>query len=136
VKETREAKKGTKTAIQEFKEYFDKISGSYENIEVVVNNPCLEYWILLHYETTSKYYETGDRVSKQLKKYLPEYNKSQSFYTKQDSDIYLKLKPFLSNAISNSEKLGRFDFLNPESGMSEMQLIFNSKHIKEGIDIK
>ncbi|MEI8086656.1 MAG: RloB family protein [Paludibacter sp.] len=136
VKETREAKKGTKTAIQEFKEYCDKISGGYENIEIVVNNPCLEYWILLHYERTSKYYETGDRVGKQLKKYLPEYNKSQSFYTKQDSDIYLRLKPLLSNAISNAEKLGRFDFYNPETGMSEMQLIFNTKQIKKGIEVK
>lgn len=134
--ETRLAKKGTKTTIQEFKEYCNKINNSYKNIIVIINNPCLEYWILLHFEQTSKYYETCDEVSKQLKKHLPEYNKSQSFHTKQDNDIYLRLKPFLSKAISNAERLSRFDFQNPDSGMSEMQLFFNTEQIKKIIDIK
>lgn len=134
--ETRLAKKGTKKAIHEFKEYCDEINKSHENIIVIINNPCLEYWILLHFEATSKYYEACDGVSRQLKRYLPEYNKSQSFYAKQDNDIYLRLKPFLSKAISNAEKLGRFDFLNPDSGMSEMQLFFNTEQIKKIIEVK
>lgn len=134
--ETRLAKKGTKKAIQEFKEYCDEINKSYENITVIINNPCLEYWILLHFEATSRFYETCDEVSKQLKKHLPEYNKSQSYYTKQDNDIYLRLKPFLSKAISNAERLGKFDFHNPDSGMSEMQLFFNSEQIKKIIAVK
>lgn len=129
--ETRLAKRGTKKAIQEFKEYCDEINKSYENITVIINNPCLEYWILLHFEATSRFYETCDEASKQLKKHLPEYNKSQSYYTKQDNDIYLRLKPFLSKAISNAERLGKFDFHNPDSGMSEMQLFFNSEQIKK-----
>ena len=134
--ETRLAKKGTKKAIQEFKEYCDEINKSYENITVIINNPCLEYWILLHFEATSRFYENCDEVSKQLKKHLPEYNKSQSYYTKQDNDIYLRLKPFLSKAISNAERLGKFDFHNPDSGMSEMQLFFNSEQIKKIIAVK
>lgn len=136
IKETREARRGTKTAIKEFEEYCDKISGAHENIIVVVNNPCLEYWILLHYETTSKYYETGDGITKQLKQHIPEYKKSQSFYTKQGDDIYLRLKPLLSHAISNAEKLGKFDFQNLYTGMSEMQLIFTTDQIKNIIAIK
>lgn len=134
--ETRFAKKGTKKTIQEFKEYCDEINKSYENIIVIINNPCLEYWILLHFEATSKFYETCDEVSKQLKKHLPEYNKSQSFYTKQDNDIYIRLKPFLSKAISNAERLGKFDFHNANSGMSEMQLFFNTEQIKKIIAVK
>lgn len=134
--ETRLAKKGTKKAIQEFKEYCDEINKSYENIIVIINNPCLEYWILLHFEATSKFYETCDEVSKQLKKHLPGYNKSQSFYTKQDNDIYLRLKPFLSKAISNAERLGKFDFYNTNSGMSEMQLFFNTEQIKKILAVK
>jgi hypothetical protein len=129
--ETRLTKKGVKTAIQEFKEYCNKITKSYKNIIVIINNPCLEYWILLHFEKTSKYYETCDGVTKQLKKHLLEYNKSQSFYTKQDNDIYLRLKPLLSKAISNAECLDKFDFNNPDSGMSEMQLFFNTEQIKK-----
>ena len=136
IKETREAKKGIKTSIQEFKEYCDTISGSHENIIVIVNNPCLEYWILLHYETTSKYYASCDGVSKQLKKHLTDYDKSQAFYTKKDNDIYLRLKPLLHVAISNAEKLGKFDFQNLLTGMSEMQLLFREAGIIKDIESK
>jgi len=128
--ESLKAKKGTKTSLQEFKAYYDEINKSLENVIVIINNPCLEYWILLHYETTSKYYETCVGVTKQLKKHLPDYNKSQVFYTKQDNDIYLRLKSLLSKAITNAERLEKFDFNNPDSGKSEMQLFFNTEQIK------
>jgi hypothetical protein len=63
--ETRKAKKGSKTAIQEFKEYFEKIEkinkrAAIQNIFVIINNPGLEFWFLLHFEMTSKYYNTCD----------------------------------------------------------------------------
>lgn len=128
--ETLLAKKRTKTALQEFKEYCDEINKNHENIIVIINNPCLEYWILLHFERTSKYYESCESVIRQLKKHLPEYKKTKLFYTKEDNDIYLRLKPILSKAITNAERLERFDFHNPDSGMSEMQLFFNIEQIR------
>ncbi|MFA5297070.1 MAG: RloB family protein [Lutibacter sp.] len=134
--ETRSTKKGHKTAIKEFKEYFNIIEKKHENIHVIINNPCLEFWILLHFETTSKFYENCEKVIDQLKKryYLPDYEKSQKYYTKQDNDIYLKLKPDLKNAITNSNKLGMFDFKNPHSGLSQMQLIFETGNLKKLIE--
>ncbi len=134
--ETLKAKKGTKPALQEFKEHCNEINNRFENVVVIINNPCFEYWILLHFETTSKYYETCDGVTKQLKKRLPEYEKSQVFYTKQDNDIYLRLKSRLSTAITNAERLAKFDFQHPDSGMSEMQLFFNTEQIKKAIETK
>ena len=134
-RESRFAKKGTKTAIQEFRGFFDELSKSYENIIVIINNPCLEYWMLLHFESTSKYYETYESVAKQLKKHLPDYDKSQLFYTKQDNDIYLRLRPFLSKAILNAERLNRFDFQNPDTGISEMNLFFNTDQIKKIFEV-
>lgn len=133
---TRLAKNRTKTELQEFKGYCDKIKKKHKNIVVIINNPCLEYWIFLHFKPTSKYFDTCDGVSRELKKYLPDYNKSKPFYTKQDNDIYLKLKPRLSEAIINAEKLEKFDFQNPDSGMSEMQLFFNTEQIKKIIETK
>ena len=135
-KETREAKKGVKPVIQEFKEYCDEINNSYENVLVIINNPCLEYWILLHFESTSKYYETCAGVTKQLKKHLPDYNKSQTYYTKQNNDIYLRLKPLLPKAIINAERLEKFDFQNPDTGISEMHLFFNTEQIKKIVEAK
>ena len=135
-RETRTAKKRAKTALQELEEYCNEINKSHENIIVIINNPSLEYWILLHFETTSRYYATCEEVIKQLKKHLSEYEKSQIYYTKQDNDIYLRLKPQLPKAITNAEKLDRFDFHNPDSGMSEMQLFFNTDQIKKIIEIR
>ena len=134
--ETLIAKKGIKTVLQEFKEYCNKIIKSYQNVIVIINNPSLEYWILLHFETTSKYYNSCAGVIKQLKRHMPEYNKSQLFYTKQDHDIYLRLKSLLLDAIKNAERLEKFDFNNTDSGMSEMQLFFNTAQIKRLIEPK
>jgi len=128
IKETNEAKKGAKTKLQEFKDYYNKIQKKHSNVVIIINNPCLEYWFLMHVEATSKYYETGDKVIKHLKKYqsLENYEKTREYYTKQNNDIYLKLKPYLSDAIKNSNQLGDFDFNNHKTAMTQMQFIFDS----------
>lgn len=131
--ETRSRKKGEKSSLQEIREYASNIKENYENITVIVNNPCLEYWILLHFESISKYFDTCEKASRRLKKYLPLYQKNQNFYTKQNNDIYLKLKPLLSNAITNAKKLGKFNFNLPHKGMTQMHFLFESKEIKDNI---
>jgi len=127
--ETTFSKKGKKTALQEFKEYFDNLKKNFPNVVVIINNPCLEYWFLLHFERTSKYYETGDKVINQLKKHQPleNYEKTREYFTKQNYDIYFKLKPFLSDAIFNSKKLEDFNFNNYKTAITQMQLIFDSE---------
>jgi len=134
--ETRSKKKGIKTPLQEFNEYFDQIENDYKHIKIIINNPCLEYWFLLHFESTSKYIENCERVITQLKKHdcLSNYEKSKKYYTKEGSDIYFKLKPFLNTAITNSNKLEPFDFENPHSGLSQMQLLFESENLKKIIE--
>ena len=136
-RETRLARKGTKTLLQEFKEYFDKIEEEYKGvIIIIINNPCLEYWILLHFETTSRYFDTCDEATRHLKRYLPDYEKTRLFYTRQDNDIYLKLKPNLKSALTNARLLKEFDFNNPHTGMTQMQLFFGVDQISEIIETK
>jgi len=131
IKETKEAKKGAKTALQEFKEYVEDIRKNNEKIVVIINNPCFEYWLLLHYETTTKYYASYDDLEKQLKKYLSDYEKTQRYYTKQNKDVYLRLVSKLSTAISNSKKLDEFDLKNIYIGVSQMYLFFEEKELKK-----
>lgn len=135
-RETRSVKKGNKTTLQEFKEFYDIIINKYQNITIIINNPCLEYWLLLHFEPVSKYYETCEKVIKQLKKHkcLTDYEKTQKYYTKQDNDIYLKLKPFLLTAITNAKNLGEFDLNYPHSGMTQMQFLFETIELKKIIE--
>ena len=125
-KETKETKKGNSTAIQELKKYFKKIDKLYTNVITIINNPCLEYWYLLHFEQTSKYYNNCGKVVKQIKKQerLTDYEKTEKYYTRQNSDIYLRLKPFLTDAITNANLLDNFDFNNPCVGLSQMQKLF------------
>lgn len=127
IKETRAAVKGKKTPIQEFKEYYFKLKKDFKNVIVIINNPCLEFWILLHFEFTSKFFNNCDEATKQLLKHLPNYDKTERYYTKQDDDIYLKLKSRIGNAIENAQKLQNFDFENPEIGASQMHEFFNMR---------
>jgi hypothetical protein len=124
--ETKNAKAGDKQATQLFLEYRKGIAEKYKNILIIVNNPCLEFWFLLHYEATSKYFDTCEGAEKQLKKHLKDYEKTQKYFTKQDNDIYLRLKPNLSVALKNAKALKFFDTENPNKAMSEMQLFFEA----------
>lgn len=131
IKEENEAPKGKKSPLKIFDEYRIHLSKNYPNVVVIVNNPCIEFWFLLHFEKTSKYFNTCSGAETQLKKHLKDYEKTQKFFTKQNDDIYLKLKPNLKTGISNSIALGNFDNENPKQAMCEMELIFKSDELKK-----
>lgn len=127
--ETRKAKKGAMTAIQEFKIYKEFFENS-SNVKIIVNNSCLEFWLLLHFEATSRYFDSCEGAEKQLKKHLPAYQKTEKFYTGQNQDIFLKLKPYLNTAIANAKKLKPFTLENTQTGVSEMNQFFEMDLIK------
>jgi hypothetical protein len=134
IKESKETKKENRTPIQELKEYLQIIEGKYDNVITILNNPCLEYWFLLHFEQTTRYFPKCSSSKNQLKKHLADYNKTQKYFTKQDNDIYLKLKPKLPTAIKNSQRTNRDTLDKIERGICEMNLFFEIEQIKKLID--
>lgn len=96
---------------------FDKDSHhSYKNAINKINNmrpkgvyrvinsvPCFEYWLLLHFEYTTKPYEcegkrsSCDVVTKDLKKFLVNYKKN-------CKGVYSRIKDKMNDAICNSKK--------------------------------
>jgi len=132
LKETKQAKKGTETAIQKLKKYKTEIEEKFDNVILIINNPCLEFWFLLHFEKTTKYFQKCERIEKLLKskKLLLGYEKTRNFYLKQNNDIYTKLKPFQKEAINNAKATKNFDFKNTKTGISQMDLFFEVKHLK------
>ena len=68
-----------------------------EAISFIVSNPVFEIWFLLHYRFTTKFYADGDAVIKDLKKYIPNYEKN--------FDSYELCKDKLSVALENVNKL-------------------------------
>jgi len=131
--ETRKTRKGQKTALQIFEEIKTKRSKNLKNVEILINNPCLEYWFLLHFKLVNKAFNNCDDVSKNLKKYLPDYEKTQKYFTKADNDIYTKLKTRLPDAIKNAKTLNSFSFENSDVSISEMYKFFEMAELEEHI---
>jgi len=122
--ESLQAKKGQQKAIDIFLEYKRIIENKYKNVIVIINQPCIEFWFLIHFKYTAQQFSNCDGAGKQLKKHIPDYAKSEKFFTKQDNDIYLKLKFHIAKALSNSKKLPLFNKANPSRGLSEMSKLF------------
>lgn len=131
IKESREAPRGKKLPIDTFIDYRNQLEKVFNNVIVIVNNPCLEYWFLLHFVNTTKLFDTCSKAESQLKTHLKDYKKTQKYFTKQDNDIYLKLKPYLSNAICRANGLGQFDLELPEKALCEMNLLFESEELRK-----
>ena len=131
IKETRESKKGTETSEQLFIRLKEKVEKN-ENAIVIVNNPCIEFWFLLHFEKTNKLFTDCNSVERQLKKHIKDYEKTRKYFTKQDNDIYLKLKKQLKEGIKNSTSL-KFDKTNTNKAICEMNLFFNISEIDKVI---
>lgn len=129
IKEDRESKMRGMSALKMFNHFRMIISKRFSHVIILVNNPCLEFWFLLHFERTSKYFNGCSTAEAQLKKHLKLYEKTQKFFTKQNDDIYLKLKPDLVKAIANSMALGRFDIERPEQSICEMAWLFKSEEL-------
>lgn len=79
---------------------FKKYSG--KEVFVLINNPSLEFWYLLHFENTSKLYVDSKSAEKALVNYFPEYTKDDEKIRK---GIFNLLHERLPTAISNAQLL-------------------------------
>lgn len=111
--------------LQQLIEHRKTIKNNYENVVVIINNPCLEFWFLIHYTNKSKAFSQCKNVNKELRKHLVDYEKTQRYFTKQGNDIYLKLKPNLETGLKNAKRLGEFDSIDPNKSLAEMHLFFD-----------
>lgn len=124
VKETSEAPKEKRPPLTEFMELRRKLHEGFENVHVIVNNPCLEFWFLLHFVKTKDYYKNYQEVVDELREYLRGYGKTRRYFMREGKDIYARLKPFLGDAIKNAGELGRFQEEEPAKAMCEMDDLF------------
>ncbi len=104
--ETAKSGKGAVTTLNKFKKYLEKLKKDFKDrVIVLVNSPCLEYWFLLHYSDTTRYYKRCDKVEHELKKFMPDYRKNSRYYNRESNDIYKKLKPRQSTAAARAKRL-------------------------------
>lgn len=112
-------------AVQELKGYLQAFE-KMENVHVLINTPCLEFWFLQHVKDAGNFYALCDPVSREFKKYDPlkDYEKSEKYFVQSGLDIYKRLKPHLKNGIANAAKRGDFDFDNPKQAKAELYKVF------------
>ena len=131
-KEQREATRGKKDPMRTFIECREKVLHGKKyakRVWVIVNNPCLEFWFLLHYTHTDKSFGGYEELAKALKKHMKDYNKSESYFKQKNNDIYLKLKPRLKKAMEHSDRLGSFEPKDPSRAVSEMPQFFRTEEL-------
>lgn len=97
-----------------------------EKLTLIVNSPCVEFWYMLHFGKTTKYYPDFAQLKHDLTRIpvLHDYDKGEDYYNN-NPDIYMRLggdkglKEARKNAVS-------FDLEQCKSkGFSEMDKLFD-----------
>ena len=88
---------------------FDAMRQRYaHNASVIIceSMPSIEFWFLIHYLNTNRYFATSDDVINALRRYLPNFSKQQAYLSKENWVATLIADNKLTNAINNAITLG------------------------------
>lgn len=136
----KEKKEGNEKEFESFKTWYRRYMDTHEQnpykgkykwmqqVTIIINNPCLEYWYLMHFKHTNKFFPNYDELLSDLKRCLPDYDKSKEYYLAKPADIFVKLgkENGLNKAITNAGLLGNFSVDNCTStGMTEMDKLIS-----------
>lgn len=125
IKESKVHKKGVQSSLSQFNDYYKKLK-KQPKVEVLINNPCLEFWYLQHFVCSGRYYpKYAPSLERDLKKYMNDYEKTERYY-KQANNIYKRLHPSLLTAIKNAKSFSDYDLSNPENPYAEMYRLVES----------
>jgi len=97
------------------KEKLDKFISCYkdnENVIICTSLPSIEYWFLIHYKDTNKYFNASKEVEKELIKHIKNYEKTKKFLEKEkwvkDLCSNNKLQTAIERAKKNTDKTGSY----------------------------
>lgn len=118
---------------QDKMEHYHALKKSNPNIIFVESSPCTEYWFLMHYMPgpSSKEYADYDAVAQELKKHIPNYDKTEAFFNKTHIYRELKEKGDMERAIELSRELDILHKKEPEVYKSYTQMYKLFDIIKE-----
>ncbi len=75
-----------------------------KNVVLCDSLPSVEYWFLLHYEDTNRFFQNSAAVEKALKPYIEGYEKSESFLSKKKWVQDMIIDDKLNLAIERAKK--------------------------------
>lgn len=76
-----------------------------KNVLICDSMPSIEFWFLIHFVNTSKYFLNSEAVIKMLRKFIPNYEKSGSFLEKKQWVTEMIAGKRLNNACENAATL-------------------------------
>jgi len=88
---------------------FEDLKRKYADNPAVIlcdSMPSIEFWFLLHYLNTNRYFATSDDVINALHCYMPNFSKHQSFLSKESWVSELLADNRLDTAIVNANTIG------------------------------
>ena len=110
-------------------EHYLALQKKNPEIIFVESSPCTEYWFLMHYmpRASSKEYADYDAVAQELKKHIPNYEKTETFFNKTHIYRELKEKGDVVRAIELSRELDVLRTKEPEvyKSYSQMYKLFD-----------
>lgn len=114
-------------------EHYKALKRENPGIIFVESSPCTEYWFLMHYMPgpSSKEYADYDAVAQELKKHIPNYDKTEVFFNKTHIYRELKEKGNMERAIEISRELEELRTKEPEVYKSYTQIYKLFDIIKE-----
>ena len=110
-------------------EHYRALKNDNPQIIFVESSPCTEYWFLMHFMPgpSSKEYANYDAVAQELKKHIPNYDKTEAFFNKTHIYRELKEKGDMERAIGLSRELDELRAKEPEvyKSYSQMYKLFD-----------
>lgn len=110
-------------------EHYRALKNDNPKIIFVESSPCTEYWFLMHFMPgpSSKEYANYDAVAQELKKHIPNYDKTEAFFNKTHIYRELKEKGDMVRAIGLSRDLEELRAKEPEvyKSYSQMYKLFD-----------
>ena len=75
-----------------------------KGIHIAISNPCFEFWYLLHFQYTTKFFKDYPAVKTALTAYLSDYEKA--------GDVYAQLSEHTTDAIQNAKRVEQYHIQN------------------------
>lgn len=104
--------------------HYHSLKKDNPKIIFVESSPCTEYWFLMHFMPgpSSKEYADYNAVAQELKKHIPDYDKTEAFFNKTHIYRELKERGDLAQAIELSRELDKLHTTEPEVYKSYTQM--------------
>lgn len=101
---------------------YDDMRRKYANNPSVIlcdSMPSIEFWFLLHYLNTNRYFATSDDVIAVLRRFIPDFGKHQSFLSKEAWVSELLNDGKMNQAITRAKEL------NAGESYTNLHILFN-----------